>query len=31
VVVCAATGAVVYAKRARFTAANLADVERAAK
>jgi hypothetical protein len=31
VVVCDATGAVVYAKRARFTAANLADVERAAK
>ena len=31
VVVCDASGAVVYAKRTRFTAANLADVERAAK
>jgi hypothetical protein len=31
VVVCNASGAVVYAKRARFTDANLADVERAAK
>ena len=31
VVVCDASGAVVYARRARFTAANLADVERAAK
>jgi hypothetical protein len=31
VVVCDATGAVVYAKRGRFTAANLADVEGAAK
>jgi len=31
VVVCDASGTVVYAKRAKFTAANLADVERAAK
>ncbi len=31
VVVCDASGAIVYAKRARFTPANLADVERAAK
>lgn len=31
VVVCNASGAIVYAKRARFTAANLADVERAAE
>jgi hypothetical protein len=31
VVVCDATGAIVYAKRAPFTNANLADVERAAK
>lgn len=31
VVVCDATGAIVYAKRERFTAANLADVESTAK
>ena len=31
VVVCDARGAIVYAKRARFSPANLADVERAAK
>jgi hypothetical protein len=31
VVVCDATGTIVYAKRAAFTDANLADVERAAK
>lgn len=31
VVVCDPSGVVVYAKRARFSAANLADVERAAK
>jgi hypothetical protein len=31
VVVCDASGAIVYAKRVPFTAANLADVERAAK
>jgi hypothetical protein len=31
VVVCDASGGIVYAKRARFTPANLADVERAAK